>query len=163
MARARPEPLHIVEQRLQPHEDQRVADVDRRRRPVQRVQGRPPTPRVALVFDIVVDEKGVVQQLDGHGGLQRVVLAGAEGSRRRQTEAGTEHPATAARIVGDQVVEVATRFPRPQVLGHGDADAVAVLVEHVGHERRVFRPHDESVGNFQRDGADGAVQTRDRG
>ena len=97
----------VVDQRAQAEQRQRVADVDRDRHAVQRVQRRPAAALLALVLDVVVDEEGVVQQLERDRRAHRVLDARAEGARRRDAQARPQHAAAAARVVGDEAVEMA--------------------------------------------------------
>ena len=57
----------------------RVADVDRERSAQLGMQARDAPPAFALVLDVVVDEKGVMQQLERSGGRQCVFQLAAEG------------------------------------------------------------------------------------
>ncbi len=51
----------------------RVAGVDRPRHAVRAPQGRPSVAQLVAVLDVVVDERIVVEDLDGHRGVERLL------------------------------------------------------------------------------------------
>src|SRR5205823_3557093 len=58
------EPQAVVQEGAEPEKRERVADVHRERDAMERVERRPTAPLVALVLDVVVDEEGVVEELE---------------------------------------------------------------------------------------------------
>ena len=92
-AQRRPEAdqLDVVEQRLQRERQHRVADVDRDRNAVVDVQRGPAAAHHRLVLDVVVDEEGVVVELQRGRGRQDGLDAAAEppacGDAQRRAQA----------------------------------------------------------------------------
>jgi hypothetical protein len=64
----------------------------------------------APVLDVVVDEEGVVQQLDRHRRRQCLLDRPAEGAARGDAQRGTQPLADVRELTRDQVVEIAPRL-----------------------------------------------------
>ena len=89
---------------------------------------RTPATALAAVDDVVVDEEGVVQQLDGHGDGHDVGVAAAEGAARRHAQGGAQRLARAAGVVARDAVEPAVRLSVGDRVEHRAAhDAVDVV------------------------------------
>src|SRR4051794_25157052 len=94
------------------------------------VEARSAAAELALVVDVVVDEQGVVEELDGDGSTQRLLGPRAESPGGGDAEARAHHLAAPAGVVRDQVVEIAPRLEGRQVAPQGLAGERAVLLEH---------------------------------
>ena len=100
----------IVEQRAQAHERQAVAGIDGDRHAVLPMKCRLSTTLLALVFDVVMNEERVVEQLDGNCGRQGFLDASAHDASHGDADAGAHHLATPHGVIGEEVVEVSARL-----------------------------------------------------
>src|SRR5436189_3632177 len=134
------EPQAVVHEGAEPEERERVADVHGERDAMERVQRRATAPLVALVLDVVMDEEGVVEELERDRRAQCVLASRAEGARRRDAEGWPQHAPAAARVVGDEVVEMPAGLARLEVVAERGACEPPVLGEgrddQVGRRRR---------------------------
>ena len=113
-AQCRPEAdaFDVVEQRLQRQRHHRVADVDRDRDAVVDVQRRPAAAQQRLVLDVVVDEEGVVVELERRGGRQHGVEVTAEPEARGDAQRGPQRLPAAQGVVEDEVEQPGGRGRR---------------------------------------------------
>src|SRR5439155_1528353 len=126
---AGPERPAVVDESPQTEERERIADVHRHRDAVESVERRAAASLVALVLDVVVHEKGIVEELEGNRGAQPFLRARAKGACGGDAEGRPQHASAAARVVGDGRVERTLRGPRAEVVAEGDAREVAVLAQ----------------------------------
>ena len=98
------------------------------------VQGRTTAALLTAVFNVVVNQKRVVEQFDRDGAIERVVGIRAKRPRGRNTQARAHHFAAAQRIVSDEIVEVAPRFPTRQIFAQRCARHRAVLIQNFGNQ-----------------------------
>ena len=108
--RHRSQPAGAVVERRHGEQGQRVAGVQRQGHAVLGVQRRSAVAQLAAVLDVVMDEEGVVHQLqrggDGEGVVERATerLARCEQQRRAEVLGG------ACRVVADEVVQLGDRL-----------------------------------------------------
>ena len=109
--RAEPDAFDIVQEGLQRHRQHRVTHVDGDRDAVVHVQsGAAPTPP-RLVLYVIVNEKGVVVQLQRRRGRQDRLEVTAEPEARRDAQGRPQRLPAATRIVRVEFVE-AVRYRR---------------------------------------------------
>src|SRR5262249_17872164 len=130
----RAEPAAVVEERAERGQRETIAHVHRDRGAVRGVERRVAASRLALVLDVVVDEEGVVQQLERGGGPERILGRGAEDAGGGDADARTQHAPAPLRILDRRPVEVAVRLARPEVVDQRDAGDVPVLAQHHARE-----------------------------
>ena len=108
-AQGRPEPdaLDVVEQWLQRHRQHGITHVDGDGDAVVDVQRRLATTPPRLVLDVVMDEKGVVIQLQRRGGRQHRLKVAAEPQAGRDAQRRPECLPAAKGVVEDQLVKSA--------------------------------------------------------
>ena len=106
-AQGRPETdaLDVVEKRLQREREHRVADVDRDRDAMVDVQRGLATAPPGFVLDVVVDEEGVVVELQRRRRRQDRLEVAAEPEAGRDAQGRPKRLSAAKRVVEDQVVE----------------------------------------------------------
>src|SRR5262249_35795156 len=105
--------LRVLEQDLHGQHVGSIADVHRDGHPVRLEQRHLAPAELGAVLDVVVDEEGVVEQLESSGGEQRLLGAAAHRPARREQDGRPQPLALAKRIVGEQVVERAVARPPP--------------------------------------------------
>ena len=99
------EMLGLIEQRHVAQRAHRIARGYRRRHAVLHPQRRPGVAQLVAVFDVVVDEREIVQQLDGGGRGERVLTVGAFGfGGGDQNARAQSFPAFGPRIVKGEMV-----------------------------------------------------------
>ena len=130
---------------------QGITGVDGQRHPVLDMQRRSPTAESAAIFDVVVHQEGVVQQLDGDGRQHRFFALAAKGGARGQAEAGPYGLAASPGVVGDQVVEPGLGLVVGKVTGRGFGDH-GPIASQVGLDVGVGEGH--SSGTSTRSGSD---------
>ena len=101
------------------------------------VQSRTPAPALAAVFDVIVDQQSVVQQLDRDRGGQRLIDSGSEQTRSGDAQAWTHHPSAAFRIVSQQIIEVTARLSFRKVFAQCVAGHRSILSEYRGDQAGV--------------------------
>ena len=105
--RSEPDALDVVEQRLQRKREHGVADVDGDRDAVIDVQRGLAAAHPRFILDVVVDEEGVVVELERRRGRQDRLEVAAEPETDRDAQGGPQRLPAAKRVVEDQVVEAA--------------------------------------------------------
>ena len=179
-AQSRPKahPLHVVQERLQRQRQHRVAHVDRDRNAVVHVQGGPAAAQQRLVLDIVVDEEGVVVELQRGRGRQDRLDPAAQTQAGGDAQGRPYRLSAAVRVVEDQL-EQGARFRavggvQPPDLGGADllAGAEVVVELHRGHRghrpvrggrrRRRARPSPGSRSGYGRPSRSGRPRSRRR-
>jgi len=101
--------VDVVEQRLQRHRQHGVADVDGDGNAVIDMHGGFVSAPPGFILDVVVDEEGVVVELQGRGGGQDRLEMAAEPEADRDAQCWAQGLAASARVVEDQVTEAARR------------------------------------------------------
>ena len=127
------EPPGMAAQHAVGQHGQSVARVQRQPQSVLGDQRRAPAAALGAVDDVVVDEEGVVQQLDRHGDGQRVAVVAAEGAARGHAQRGADALAGPARVRPRDAIEPAVRLAVRDDVEHRTADeppdVLAVLLD----------------------------------
>jgi hypothetical protein len=113
--------LDVVQEGLQRQRQHGVAHVDGDRDAVVDVEGRPAAAQDRLVLDVVVDQEGVVVQLQRRRGREDGFEPPAQAQARRDAQRGPQRLTPAERVVEDQVEEAARR---PAAAGEEPSDLV---------------------------------------
>jgi hypothetical protein len=126
----------VLDQRADRQDVHRIADVDGDGQALLHVHRRLVAPVEAAVLDVVMDEEGVVQQLDRHRGRQRLLDRAAEGTAGGDAQRRAQPLAHVRQRARDQVVEVAPRLPARKLLEQRAIGEVAVPGELLLEVRR---------------------------
>ena len=89
-----------------------------------------------FVLHIVVDQKRIMNELQGDRGAQRAINICAECTRRCEEQGGTQHSSGAERIVRDGIVQVSAWLADLEISTERLTNESTVLFEHFRHESR---------------------------
>src|SRR5208337_855841 len=117
----------------------RVAYVDREGGAQLGMKARNTPPAFALVLDVVVDEKGVMQQLERGGGRQRVFQSAAEGPARCNKKRWANSLAGPGAEVAHRLVEVLRGFAVGQTFEQRIASKSAIFGKSIEKRGSVHR------------------------
>ena len=99
-----PQDAHIFHERPNAQDIHGIAHVHGDGNAVLDVQGGLSPAVFAAVLHVIVDEKGVVKDFDGHGGIEGEFGLSAKGPAGGDAQAGTETLARALRIGRHEIV-----------------------------------------------------------
>ena len=110
----------IVQDDLEHAREGKVAGVDGKALTVRAVKAGLAAAQLAGIGDVVVDERGALEQLDGHAGGKRLLSAASHGLGSQQGEDGAHALAAAGGEVREGLVQVPVEVSRGGVdLCHG--------------------------------------------
>src|SRR6266542_1717615 len=102
-------PVDVLQHGVHREKVQRIAGVHRQRDPMLRVQASLAATIDRLVFDIVVNQEGVVEHLHGRRDLHRVFTVPSESTARGDTECRTQSLAAASGVLAHQPIQAVDR------------------------------------------------------
>ena len=114
-------------QHLPRHHRESIPGIERRGSPMRLSKRRPATAYLAAVGDVVVDEKGVVQQFNCHRNADQSVRSRAEGAAGREAQRRTQGLTRARRVLAHRTVEPSDRF----TVGHSIEHRPAYHLAHI--------------------------------